>query len=96
MAYYTASAAPSIDELRAHLLGYLPEYMLPTLFVHLESIPLSPNGKPDRKALPAPDQTALACREYAAPVGEIETTLARIWAEVLKVERVGRHDHFFE
>ncbi len=96
VAYYTASAAPSIDELRAHLLGYLPEYMLPTLFVHLESIPLSPNGKPDRKALPAPDQTALACREYAAPVGEIETTLARIWAEVLKVERVGRHDHFFE
>ncbi|WP_273822299.1 non-ribosomal peptide synthase/polyketide synthase [Pseudomonas asplenii] len=96
VAYYTASEVQAVDDLRAHLLGYLPEYMLPTLFVHLPALPLSPNGKPDRKALPAPDQGALSSREYVAPVGEVETRLAQIWADLLKVERVGRHDHFFE
>ena len=55
-----------------------------------------PNGKVDRKALPAPDGAAYASRGYEAPVGEVEETLAQIWAEVLKLERVGRHDNFFE
>ncbi|RMO14820.1 hypothetical protein ALQ47_00790, partial [Pseudomonas cichorii] len=76
--------------------GQLPEYMVPAAYVHLDKLPLTPNGKLDRKALPAPDLQALISRGYEAPQGETETTLAQIWAEVLQVERVGRHDHFFE
>jgi aryl carrier-like protein len=57
---------------------------------------LTPNGKLDRKALPAPEMDAYAVRGYEAPEGEVEQTLAQIWAELLKVERVGRHDNFFE
>ncbi|SMQ23000.1 arthrofactin-type cyclic lipopeptide synthetase B [Pseudomonas helmanticensis] len=95
VAYYTGERL-EIDVLRAHLLENLPDYMVPAVFVHLDALPLSPNGKLDRKALPAPDQQSLQTREYEAPVGDVEITLARLWAELLNVERVGRHDHFFE
>jgi arthrofactin-type cyclic lipopeptide synthetase B len=95
VAYYTGERL-EIDLLRSHLLKPLPDYMVPAVFVHLDALPLSPNGKLDRKALPAPDQQSLKTREYEAPVGEVEITLARLWAELLNVERVGRHDHFFE
>ena len=95
VAYYTGERV-EIDVLRDHLLEHLPDYMVPVVFVHLDALPLSPNGKLDRKALPAPDLTALISREYEAPVGEVEIALARLWAELLNVERVGRHDHFFE
>ncbi|WP_032706530.1 phosphopantetheine-binding protein, partial [Pseudomonas syringae] len=57
---------------------------------------LTANGKLDRKALPAPDAQSLISRGYEAPQGEVETLLASIWADVLTVEQVGRHDHFFE
>ncbi|WP_416769356.1 amino acid adenylation domain-containing protein [Pseudomonas sp. RHF3.3-3] len=96
VAYYTAAEVQDIDALRAHLLEQLPDYMVPALFVHLAALPLSPNGKLDRKALPAPDQAALVVREYEAPLGETEILMARLWAQLLKVERVGRHDNFFE
>ena len=69
---------------------------MPALFVHLDALPLSPNGKLDRKALPAPGSEVLAVREYEAPVGDTEMLLAQLWAELLKVERVGRQDNFFE
>jgi len=59
-------------------------------------LPLTPNGKVDRKALPDPDEAAYAHREYEAPIGETEQTLATIWQDLLHVERVGRHDNFFE
>nr|WP_281355894.1 non-ribosomal peptide synthase/polyketide synthase [Pseudomonas atagonensis] len=95
VAYYSGEPLP-IDQLRSQLLKHLPDYMVPAVFVHLDALPLSPNGKLDRKALPAPDQTALLSREYEAPVGEVETAIAAIWAELLKVERIGRFDHFFE
>ncbi|MBC3254500.1 amino acid adenylation domain-containing protein [Pseudomonas paralactis] len=95
IAYYTG--VPSeIENLRAHLLLHLPEFMVPASFVHLEALPLSPNGKLDRKALPAPGLEALVAREYEAPLGDTEITLAALWAELLNVERVGRHDNFFE
>ncbi|MCO7572041.1 phosphopantetheine-binding protein, partial [Pseudomonas chlororaphis] len=93
--YYTGVPAAT-DELRAHLLEQLPEFMVPQVFVHLDAFPLSPNGKLDRKALPAPDMAALRSREYEAPQGDTEIALARLWAELLNVERVGRHDNFFE
>ena len=84
------------EELRARLSVVLPEHMVPAAYVMLAEFPLTPNGKLDRKALPAPDADAYSTREYEAPVGEVENALARIWADVLKLERVGRHDNFFE
>ncbi|WP_373568275.1 amino acid adenylation domain-containing protein [Bradyrhizobium cajani] len=81
--------------LRAHVGAHLPDYMVPAAFVRLAALPLTVNGKLDRKALPAPDDEAYAHRAYEPPQGEIEITLAQIWAELLGVERVGRHDHFF-
>jgi len=91
-----AEQAPSAVDLRAALLTMLPDYMVPSAFVHLVAFPLTPNGKIDRQALPAPDQAALASRDYLAPQGGMEQAVARIWQEMLGVERVGRHDHFFE
>uniref|UniRef100_UPI0023EE5045 non-ribosomal peptide synthetase n=1 Tax=Pseudomonas sp. dw_612 TaxID=2720080 RepID=UPI0023EE5045 len=99
VAYFTAQtldAAPDADSLRAHLQALLPDYMVPAAYVLLKKLPLSPNGKLDRRALPAPDADAFASREYEAPIGHLETTLASLWAEVLGVAQVGRHDHFFE
>ena len=95
VAYYTGEQQAA-DALRTALLAHLPEFMVPALFLHLDALPLSPNGKLDRKALPLPDTDALQSRVYEAPEGETETLLAAIWAELLGVERVGRHDNFFE
>ena len=83
-------------ELRAFLAERLPEYMVPTAYVRLERMPLTPNGKLDRKGLPAPEGDAFELRRYEPPRGETEEVLARIWAELLKLERVGRYDNFFE
>nr|WP_281438341.1 amino acid adenylation domain-containing protein [Rhizobium sp. 007] len=82
--------------LRAHLGGRLPDYMVPSAFVRLSALPLTANGKLDRKGLPAPADDAYARRSYEAPQGEVETLLAGIWQGLLGVERIGRHDNFFE
>ncbi|MEI7137291.1 non-ribosomal peptide synthetase, partial [Pectobacterium atrosepticum] len=81
--------------LRQQLAASLADYMIPSAFVTLDALPLTPNGKLDRKALPAPDQTAFATRDYEAPQGGIETALAALWQELLGLDRVGRHDQFF-
>jgi acyl carrier protein len=73
----------------------LPDYMVPAIWVELENIPLTPNGKIDRKALPDPEITDLKT-EYVAPRNEIEVKLAAIWQELLKTERAGIYDNFFE
>jgi non-ribosomal peptide synthetase component F len=97
VAYVTAAdEPPSADALRSHLQGVLPEYMVPSAFVVLESFPLTPNGKVDRRALPTPEPRANSCQEYEAPQGEVEEILAEIWRETLYVKRVGRNQHFFE
>jgi arthrofactin-type cyclic lipopeptide synthetase C len=70
--------------------------MVPAAYVALDAFPLTPSGKVDRKALPAPNGAAFTRHVYEAPQGEIEQALARIWGEVLGVDRVGRHDNFFE
>jgi acyl carrier protein len=88
--------AVDAESLRAHLSAVLPEYMVPSAYVAMDSFPLTPNGKLDRQALPAPDGEAYARRSYEPPQGEIEETLAAIWCELLGQERVGRHDSFFE
>ncbi|MEG4806698.1 amino acid adenylation domain-containing protein [Microcoleus sp. F8-D3] len=88
---------PSISNLRGYLQEKLPEYMVPGVFVTLESLPLTPNGKVDRKALPAPDRDRPELEEaFAAPNTAIEKTLAEIWAQVLGLEQVGIDDNFFE
>jgi amino acid adenylation domain-containing protein len=98
VAYYTPSTERELSssDLRAFLGERLPEYMVPAVYVRLDEMPLSPNGKLDRKALPAPDAGAVAAPAYEPPQGEHEQTLAAICQELLQVERVGRHDGFFE
>jgi amino acid adenylation domain-containing protein len=95
VAYCAVDAPVEVHSLRAHLAGRLPEYMVPAAYVRLESLPLSPNGKLDRRALPAPGDDAYARDGFEAPVGETEGGLAGIWTEVLGLERVGRRDNFF-
>ncbi|WP_049855116.1 non-ribosomal peptide synthetase [Dickeya fangzhongdai] len=82
--------------LRKHLQDGLPDYMVPAAFVTLKALPLTPNGKIDRNALVPPDEMSFARRAYVPPQGNMEITMASIWEELLGVERVGRHDHFFE
>jgi len=82
-------------QLRAHLKQSLPDHMVPAAFVRLGQLPLTINGKLDRKALPAPQVTEDDA-SYLAPRTPVEEVLAKIWAEVLRVERVGVNDNFFE
>jgi amino acid adenylation domain-containing protein len=89
--------APTITELKNYLKQKLPPFMIPSAFVLLNTLPLTANGKIDRRALPAPDQSRPEIEEsYVAPLTPEEQLLAEIWAEVLKLEKVGIHDNFFE
>ncbi len=88
--------SPTVSELRQFLKAKLPEYMVPSAFVLLESLPLTSNGKVDRRALPTPELDSTLRELYVAPRTPIEEMLAQIWAQVLKLERVGIHDNFFE
>ncbi|CAH0316009.1 non-ribosomal peptide synthetase [Peribacillus sp. Bi134] len=81
--------------LSSYLMERLPKYMIPAYFVQMEEMPLTPNGKLDRKALPEPNLEAMT-NEYEAPRNEVEEALARVWSEVLKVEKVGINDNFFD
>jgi amino acid adenylation domain-containing protein/non-ribosomal peptide synthase protein (TIGR01720 family) len=94
--YLVGDDPPSVSELRAFLLAGLPAYMVPSAFVTLPELPLTSNGKLDRRALPAPEGRPELDGAYVAPRTPVEETLARIWAEVLGVERVGVHDNFFD
>ena len=93
----TDQQALSITAIREFLTGKLPNYMLPSAVVRMPSMPLTPNGKVDRKALPAPDNSGRErSAEFVAPQTDEERTLAAIWAEVLRVDRVGVQDNLFE
>ncbi|PQZ90943.1 MULTISPECIES: non-ribosomal peptide synthetase [Pseudomonas] len=85
-----------LDRIKQRLRAELPEYMVPLHWLWLERLPLNANGKLDRKALPALEIGQLHSQDYLAPRNELESVLAAIWAEVLKVERVGVQDNFFE
>jgi acyl carrier protein len=88
---------PAFRELSGFLRARLPDYMLPAAFVACDAWPLTPNGKVDRSALPAPDDsTHCASRPFAAPRNPVEESVAKVWSEVLARPRVGAHDNFFE
>jgi amino acid adenylation domain-containing protein len=99
VAYLVAAtdvSRPDPAQLRALLSAQLPDYMLPAAYVPLEMLPLAPNGKLDRRALPAPEGDVFIRRVYEEPLGETEQVLAQIWSSLLGVESVGRQDSFFE
>jgi len=85
-----------VTELREDLKSSLPEFMVPSAYVVLERLPLTANGKLDRGALPAPEWGVYSARQYEPPKGRIEELLAQIWQELLRSEKVGRHDNFWE
>ncbi|MFB9907499.1 non-ribosomal peptide synthase/polyketide synthase [Allokutzneria oryzae] len=95
VAYVVGDSTVDAAELREHLGARVPEYMVPSAFVELDAIPMSPNGKVDRKALPEPDLSAALAARYVAPGSPVETTLTEIWADVLGLDRVGVEDNFF-
>lgn len=89
--------ASLLPKLRAHLKDFLPDYMVPAAFVIMESFPLTPNGKTDRKALPNPtEKPRQAAVEFAMPANALERTIAQIWQDMLGVDRVGRKDNIFD
>jgi len=99
VAYYACrndEAGIEAQQLRDYVRAILPKFMTPEAYVRLERLPLTPNGKLDRKRLPKPGAHAYGTLAYEAPIGETETLLAQIWAEVLRLEKVGRHDNFFQ
>ncbi len=96
-AYIVSGEEVKIGKLREYLLQKLPVYMIPSYFIQVDRIPLTPNGKVDRKNLPSPgDQRARLGTTYLAPSSEIEKTIAEVWTEILHLEKVGIHDSFFD
>jgi acyl carrier protein len=92
----TVGANPSADDLRRFLQQKLPDYMAPSAFMFLDSLPLTTNGKLERKALPTPDPIRPELEKtFTAPTTPVEGILANIWAAVLKLDKVGIHDNFF-
>ena len=97
VAYVAADSGVGANELRQYLKNRLPDYELPSIFVMLDEIPLTNNGKVDRRGLPDPQQLQSDLEEsYVAPRNAIEETLCAIWIEVLEKDRVGIHDNFFD
>jgi amino acid adenylation domain-containing protein len=96
IAYYVPAegTVPGTPELRAFLRDRLPEYMVPTAYVSLDAMPRTPNGKLDRRALPAPQQERV--EEFQAPTTPMEIVIAEVWREALEIERVGVYDNFFD
>jgi amino acid adenylation domain-containing protein len=92
----TKQANPLIEELRSFLKEKLPEYMLPLAFVVLDTFPVTPNGKIDRRALPIPDLRPELSATYQPPQSEVEKNIAQIWRQVLHLDQVSIHDNFFD
>ena len=97
VAYVVASGEVDVSELRTHVASALPHYMVPSAFVFIDRIPLTPNGKVDQRALPEPDQSRPELgADFVAPRTQTEEILASMWADVLGLTRVGIHDNFFD
>ncbi|KAG0223369.1 hypothetical protein BGW42_005931, partial [Actinomortierella wolfii] len=97
IAYVVCCSQGDLDlDLREYLSTRLPEYMIPSAFVQLDSMPLTNNGKVDRSSLPAPDAISFVDQDYEMPQGETENVLADLWSNLLKIDKIGRHDNFFK
>ncbi|HYX27924.1 MAG TPA: amino acid adenylation domain-containing protein [Pyrinomonadaceae bacterium] len=97
IAYFVPEKPVAANELRAYLAARIPDYQVPSVFVEMQALPLSANGKVDRLRLPEPEDSRAAVRaEFVAPQNEIEILLSQIWSDVLSIETVGRNDNFFE
>lgn len=95
-AYVVWNGEPDVPGLKEHLARYLPEYMIPTYFVAMEKVPLTQNGKIDRKSLPQPSESAPGAVKYQAPTTETEEIILRLWEELLEVRNFGINDNFFD
>ena len=95
-AYFTSDSQWTSEELRVFLARELPEYMLPSRFMELMDLPLNPNGKVDKHALPEPPVPETGTANYIPPRNEMEQLLADIWQDILRIEKVGIRDNFFE
>ena len=96
-AYFVSDKDLAVPELRTHLSRGLPGYMVPSYFIKLEKIPLTGQGKLDRRALPRPGQSRIKLgTTYVAPKSSLEKAIVGIWQEVLKIDKVGIHDNFFD
>jgi amino acid adenylation domain-containing protein len=99
LAAYVAAAGEETStaaQLRSYLLEQLPAAMVPSVFLLLDALPLTPNGKIDRQALPEPNQRIMPDQSFVAPRTDVETVVADIWIRVLKCEKIGVHDNFFD
>ncbi len=97
VAYYVSDRPLTVADVRAHLAEELPDYMVPSYVVRLENLPLTSNAKIDRKALPIPTNECMeSANGFVSPQSETEKALALIWIDLLKVDRIGIHDEFFE
>ncbi|PJN48566.1 Tyrocidine synthase 3 [Paenibacillus sp. GM1FR] len=96
VAYYVAETRLAAHELKEQLAKQLPGYMIPSYLVQLSRMPLTPNGKIDRKALPAPEEAATGRTEYVAPRTLLEMKIVRVWQDTLGIQQVGVKDNFFE
>ena len=94
-AYYTGETIPE-DELKLFLNPLIPDYMMPSFFVHIEKMPVTPGGKIDKKALPVPEVTTTASTAYVEPVTAVQIKLCEIFEKALGIEKVGIEDNFFE
>lgn len=95
IAYYVGEADLDLEATRARLAAVLPDYMIPSAFMRIDQIPLTPNGKVNRRALPKPEPKKASASEGDAPRDEIETQLVELWKDALKIDAVGIHDDFF-
>ncbi|MGG1603778.1 surfactin non-ribosomal peptide synthetase SrfAA [Bacillus subtilis] len=95
-AYYVGEGDISSQEMREHAAKDLPAYMVPAVFIQMDELPLTGNGKIDRRALPIPDANVSRGVSYVAPRNGTEQKVADIWAQVLQAEQVGAYDHFFD
>jgi len=96
-AYYVSKKPLTVAELRAHVAKWLPDYMQPTYFIRLDKLPLTSNGKIDRKALPAfCYENIQPAQDFVGPQTDTEKALAVIWTELLNVQNIGINDDFFD
>ncbi|WP_162200396.1 non-ribosomal peptide synthetase [Kordia jejudonensis] len=96
IAYYAATEIIEKTTLKNYLLEKLPDYMVPSFFIQLDAMPLTPNGKIDRKQLPSISEDDIIKKSYVAPKNEVEATLVSIWKDILSFDTIGTQDDFFE